>query len=113
MRWISEPAKQAWTAQRERDLPHLAPLAELAALRREVARALMEAGAPLLAGSDAPQVFHVMGFALHEELEALVRAGATPTQALAAATSNPARWLGRPDLGVVAEGARRSRAPGG
>src|SRR5690606_14669299 len=107
MRWISQGARQAWSMQREQSRAHFEPIADaLVGLRRDAVAALLDAGAPLMAGSDAPQAFHVMGFALHEELASLVDAGATPAQALAAATVNPARWLGRSDLGVVAEGAR-------
>jgi imidazolonepropionase-like amidohydrolase len=50
-------------------------------------------GVPLMAGSDSPQFFLVTGFALHEELASLVKAGLTPTDALKAATANPATYL--------------------
>lgn len=57
----------------------------------------------VIAGSDAgsPGVPHP-GLGL--ELGCLVEAGATPEEALIAATAAAARELGRPDLGVVAEG---------
>jgi imidazolonepropionase-like amidohydrolase len=68
-------------------------------------RALHEAGAGLMAGSDSPQFFMAPGFALHRELAALARAGLSPFEALATATRNPARYLGASArLGVVAEG---------
>ena len=57
---------------------------------------------PILAGTDTGTPFSVPGFALHDELEHLVGAGATPRQALYAATVEPARFLGlRADLGSV------------
>jgi imidazolonepropionase-like amidohydrolase len=64
-------------------------------------RALVGVGAGVLAGTDTPPV----GFALHRELEELVDAGLTPYQALAAATHNPATFLGRDDgSGMVTVG---------
>jgi imidazolonepropionase-like amidohydrolase len=46
------------------------------------------------------------GFALHRELELLTEAGMTPFEALRAATSDAARFLGREkEFGVVASGA--------
>jgi tetratricopeptide (TPR) repeat protein len=45
------------------------------------------------------------GFSLHDELGLLVKAGLTPMQALQAATSNPARFLGtEKDFGTIEEG---------
>jgi imidazolonepropionase-like amidohydrolase len=44
----------------------------------------------------------------HRELEALVEAGLSPWEALAAATVTPARWLadGEPDFGTIEAGKR-------
>jgi imidazolonepropionase-like amidohydrolase len=63
-------------------------------LRRQLLRSLYEAGAPLMIGSDSPQVFNVPGFATHDELGAFVRAGIPPRAALQAATLGPARFFG-------------------
>lgn len=49
---------------------------------------------PILAGTDTPAAYVIAGFSLHEELALLVKAGLTPMQALAAATRNPAEYLG-------------------
>jgi len=46
------------------------------------------------------------GASLHGELALLVRAGLTPTEALAAATSVPARAFGLADRGRIAPGLR-------
>jgi imidazolonepropionase-like amidohydrolase len=60
-------------------------------------------GVPILTGTDTGAPWTVPGFALHDELELLVGAGATPRQALSAATVEPARFLGMSDdLGSVA-----------
>jgi imidazolonepropionase-like amidohydrolase len=67
--------------------------------------ALHRAGVPILAGTDAaPGVFVVPGFSLHDELAEMVEAGLTPMEALQTATSNPARFWDRTDIGRVAPG---------
>ena len=67
---------------------------------------LLAAGVPVGAGSDLPAApFMVPGPALHQELDALVRAGLTPVQALQAATDVAAGILGQPGLGRLTAGA--------
>ena len=73
--------------------------------------ALHEAGVILLAGSDSPNMGLTLGGSLHEELEHLVDAGLTPTEALLSATSVPAEiWcelLGIPRIyGTIEPGMR-------
>ena len=72
--------------------------------RRRLILALHRAGAGLLAGADAPQIFNVPGDSLHRELALYVEAGLTPTEALATATGNVARFLGQPGQGCLAPG---------
>jgi hypothetical protein len=67
-------------------------------------KAMNDAGVGLLAGTDTP-LGSIPGFALHTELELMVRAGLKPAEALRAATLNPARCFQREkDLGTVAGG---------
>jgi imidazolonepropionase-like amidohydrolase len=62
---------------------------------------------PLLAGTDSPIVRNIPGFSLHDELRCLVDAGLKPIEALAAATINPARFLGmEKECGTVERGKR-------
>jgi imidazolonepropionase-like amidohydrolase len=68
--------------------------------------ALRRAGVRILAGTDAPAPGLTHGLSLHRELELLVRSGLTPLEALAAATSEPARAFGFRDRGRVAAGLR-------
>ena len=76
-------------------------------LRRRLLRTLRDAGAGILLGADAPQVYNVPGFATLRELEALVSAGLTPFQALQAGTRNPAIALGVPEsFGTIEVGRR-------
>ena len=78
------------------------------ALRHRLLRALRDAGAGLLLGADAPQVFNVPGFATLRELESLVAAGLTPFQALQSGTRNPAIALGVPESFGTVEAGRRA-----
>lgn len=88
-RWAD--SKQQTIAERgfEREVAALA-----IELRRRLIRALHEAGAGLLLGSDAPQVFNVPGFSLHRELDILVASGLTPFEALQTGTTAVAKFLG-------------------
>lgn len=63
-------------------------------LRRQLIKALHDAGARLLLGSDAPQIFNVPGFSVHRELGLLVESGLTPFEALQTGTVNAAEYLG-------------------
>ena len=77
----------------------------LIAVRRELIKALHDAGAGLLLGSDAPQVFNVPGFSLHHELEAIVAAGLSPYEALRTGTANPAVFFDAEDeFGTIRAG---------
>jgi imidazolonepropionase-like amidohydrolase len=72
-----------------------------------IVRTLSAGGVPILAGTDQGNPFVVAGASLLDELELLVAAGLTRRQALEAATTNPARFLGKTgEFGVVAPGAR-------
>ena len=71
------------------------PLAMLRWQRsRAIVSAFHDAGATMLAGTDAPMPRVYPGYSLHDELERLVEAGLTPLEALQAATLEPARFLG-------------------
>jgi imidazolonepropionase-like amidohydrolase len=77
----------------------------LVSVRRELIKALHDAGAGLLLGSDAPQIFNVPGFSLHRELAAIVAAGLTPYEALRTGTANPAVFFDKIDeFGTIREG---------
>jgi imidazolonepropionase-like amidohydrolase len=67
---------------------------------------LRDAGATILAGTDAPNPGTAHGVSLHDELALLVEAGLAPAAALAAATSAPARAFRLDDRGRIATGLR-------
>ena len=55
---------------------------------------LVRADVPIMAGTDSPIYLLTPGFSLHEELAVLVEFGLTPMQAIASATSTPAKYFG-------------------
>lgn len=62
-------------------------------LRREMLRTLADVGAPILMGTDSPQMFNVPGFALHRELRVAHEAGLTNYQVLESGTRNVGRYV--------------------
>ena len=76
-------------------------------VRNRAVKAIQDSGGKLIAGSDTPEWFHMYGWGLHRELQALVKAGLTPMQALAAATVNPAEFFGASrEWGTIEPGKR-------
>ncbi|KQV53799.1 MULTISPECIES: CIA30 family protein [unclassified Duganella] len=80
------------------------PRPAILAAPNTVVAALRDAGVPLLAGTDAGNPGTLYGASLHHELLALTKAGLTPLQALAAATSVPARYFRLGLRGQLAKG---------
>ena len=77
--------------------------------RKQTVKALSDAGAGLLLGTDTQQFFTVPGFSIHEELEHFVDAGLSTFEALRAGTSSPAEFLGAEEefgtikIGMIAD----------
>jgi imidazolonepropionase-like amidohydrolase len=102
------------SAQQWRESLHDTKMKERAAwLARQAANdwrltaELHQAGIRLLVGSDSLDPFVFPGESLHRELAELVRAGLTPAEALQAATSGAAQFLGREsDFGTIETGKR-------
>ncbi len=90
----------------EHALPTIPTLSLSAANAETAVGALHHAGVPILAGTDAPAPGTAHGLSLHRELELLVLSGLTLLEALASATSEPARAFGFYDRGRIAEGRR-------
>ena len=76
-------------------------------LRRSILTALHEGGAPLLLGTDSPQIFSVPGFAMHREMALWVQLGMTPYEVLETGTRRVAEYFhATDDFGSVAVGHR-------
>lgn len=59
-------------------------------------RRMHQAGIPIMAGTDSPNMGSTAGSSMHLELRQLVtQCGMTPAQALQAATATPGLWLGK------------------
>jgi imidazolonepropionase-like amidohydrolase len=111
MRYMPRQVVEGWVRAKHQfqDRADFQPPAarRLVEVRRQLTRALHDAGAPLALGSDAPQFFNVPGFSIHPEMEMMVAAGLTPYQVLGTGTRNPAAYFGTPDeFGTVAVGRR-------
>jgi imidazolonepropionase-like amidohydrolase len=72
-------------------------------------KALADAGARLLMGTDSPQLFNVPGFALHREIGVMAAAGLSPFVVLESGTRNVGLYASE-DLGL--DGAFGTVAPG-
>lgn len=76
--------------------------------QRALVRGFFQAGVPMLLGTDTPQPFVFPGASVHDELANYVAAGLTPAQALALATREPARFVGKDDRWGTIEAGRRA-----
>jgi imidazolonepropionase-like amidohydrolase len=76
-------------------------------IRKDLTLALHRAGAGLLLGADAPQIFNPPGYSAHRELALLVEAGLTPFEALKTGTVHVGEYLDEAEqTGKIAEGYR-------
>src|SRR5262245_58855370 len=100
MRYLSPFMRDAWDPGSSQSYLKSMPASAIQAahaklpFERRAVRALADAGAGILLGTDMGNPFVLAGFALHEELGYLVSAGLTPYQALRAGTSDAARCMG-------------------
>jgi len=81
------------------------PVAEIIQTNRlHLLKALSDAGARILLGTDSPQLFNAPGFSIRREMEMMAAAGLTPYQVLRAGTQQPGVYLKR-HCGTVTVGA--------
>ena len=75
--------------------------------QRDIIGVLHQNGVPLLLGTDSGVRWIFPGFAIHTELEEMVRAGLTPYEALLTGTVNAARFLeAEGEFGTIEVGRR-------
>ena len=109
MRYINDQTLNSWTTQKRNVMNNPAYKADeinnYIKLRRQLINACQRNGVGLLLGSDAPQVFNVPGFSLHQELEYMVNSGLTPFEALKTGTVNVAAFYNKSnERGMVKQG---------
>jgi imidazolonepropionase-like amidohydrolase len=107
LRHVPASVRAAWSAEKLADdfsPAYRAHQGRLLARHLPLVAEMSRAGVGILAGSDSTDPFVFPGSSLHEELALLVEAGLSPAEALRAATSSPAEFLGRADAGRVAPG---------
>jgi len=112
MVYVPRRLREIWEQGRKERMEHRTEadfnlLEEIVQRSLEIVGRMKSAGVGILAGTDiaAPNVFP--GSSLHEDLVYLTRAGLTPREALAAATSEAARFLGRSaEQGTIEPGKR-------
>jgi imidazolonepropionase-like amidohydrolase len=89
--WMNQKRGRALADENQRMTPERR--ARYLALRRQMLKALADAGAPLLMGTDSPQMFNVPGYALHRELAVAQASGLTTYQILESGTRNVGRYV--------------------
>ncbi|MBO6523029.1 MAG: amidohydrolase family protein [Balneolaceae bacterium] len=78
-----------------------------AELRRELLQKMNEAGALILMGTDAPQLFSVPGFSIHRELPKMVEARMSPYEIIESGTRNVGLYFSdKDDFGTIKAGQR-------
>lgn len=107
MQYVAARTRAKWLALA--DVPEKPIQYEVFRLSKIIYAALRTINARFLAGTDSGggYPYHVPGFALHEELRIMTELGASPEEALRAATREPAIAMRRErELGTIAPGIR-------
>jgi len=109
LKYVPKSMVDQWAQARKNQIANFPPAEEgrrVLGVRDRVLKALVDAGAGVVLGSDAPQIFSVPGFSIiHREIPAMVRAGLTPYQVLRSGTYSVAEYFGTLDRsGTVAVG---------
>jgi imidazolonepropionase-like amidohydrolase len=108
--FVPTQRRDAWFAANKRILERQASeerRREYVRVRDLLVREIHNAGGKIMAGSDTPELFLLYGWSLHREIKNLNAAGLSPYAALAAATRNPAEYLGAlGEIGTIEKGKR-------
>jgi len=117
--WVGEPAMRATVAapviewltsdtfvSQAAMNPAMNELRDQYATAQRNLKALIDAGVTIGLGTDSGTSNRFPGYMEHRELELMVAAGATPQQAIEAATSNGARILELEHAGAIGAGTR-------
>ncbi len=112
MRYVSSQTREGWRRRAEgggSGTPE--DVALYLALRDRILKALSDAGAGILMGTDSPQLFNVPGFALHRELAVMSEAGMSNYEILKSGTVTVGEYVAshlglEGNFGTIARGQR-------
>jgi hypothetical protein len=109
MKYVPKTMLDQWVKARDGQVASFPPAEEgrkVLSVRDRVLKALVDAQARVVLGSDAPQIFSVPGYSIVlREMPAMIRAGLTPYQVLRAGTRDVAEYFGTLErTGTVAVG---------
>ncbi|NNU17393.1 amidohydrolase family protein [Parvularcula sp. ZS-1/3] len=108
-KYVPKGIKSWWSDSASRALPSLSQSLVSEARQKQLRfiKALYDADAGLLIGTDTPNPFVVQGFSIHDELQAFADAGIPRAEVLKIATAGAADFLGKDDtFGRVKPGTR-------
>ena len=96
LQYIAKDYIDQWLALRARSNipPQTSDIVQANRLR--LLKALNDAGACILLGTDSPQLFNAPGFSIVREMQMMVEAGMTPYQVLRAGTEQIGEYFNRP-----------------
>ncbi len=98
VRYMPQKTVDQWVLEKKEDIQKYAAdsagCPKKLAIRRNIIRALHDAGAKLVLGGDSPGKFLVPGFCYVHEMRAFIQAGLLPRDVLACGTRNGAEYLG-------------------
>jgi hypothetical protein len=107
MIYMDRKTRDAWISSKaslqKNPLYDPAQIRKFIELRRRILKTLHDGGVGILLGSDAPQVFDVPGFSVHDELTYYVIAGLTPYEALRTGTVQAGVFLKDENIGTIRE----------
>ena len=111
MRYVSAQTREGWRRRAGGGQGSPEEVEVYLALRKRVLKALSDAGAGILMGTDSPQLFNVPGFALHRELQVMVDAGMSNYEILKSGTVAVGEYVASHlgldgDFGTIAPGQR-------
>ncbi|NNF12714.1 MAG: amidohydrolase family protein [Gemmatimonadetes bacterium] len=112
MVYVSAQQREAWRRQAAGSpRGSAAGVAAFLEVRDRILEALSDAGAPIMMGTDSPQMFNVPGFALHREIDEMADAGMSNQQILESGTVAVGRYVREhlrldEDFGTVEPGQR-------
>jgi imidazolonepropionase-like amidohydrolase len=112
VRYMPRKVVEKWVQSKKEDFQkYSADTAEYPkrlAIGRQIIKALHDAGAGLVVGSDSPGRFRIPGFAIYGEMRAFARAGLRPYEILVCATRNASEYLKELDRSGTVEVGKRA-----